>query len=145
MRTLNYVKILFLLTIAVTFAACGDKYYDDEYLKNSDEKLCRTSWVDDYINEDDELCVHTLEFYTSGKGLDILRKYRKIPSNNWENTHYQESTISFDWKWMDNTMEGLILDYTKSISYFDNVWVRERYLSGKLNGEHVTYIDKRYY
>ena len=36
-------------------------------------------------------------------------------------------------------MEGLELDYIdKGVISFDNVWVRENYLSGKIRGKEIT-------
>lgn len=40
MKTLNVGKILFLLMIVMGLSSCGDEYYTDDYLRNSDEKLC---------------------------------------------------------------------------------------------------------
>ena len=42
-------------------------------------------------------------------------------------------------------MEGLELDYGASnVVYFDNVWTRENYLSGRLNGKDVLFsISKK--
>lgn len=42
----------------------------------------------------------------------------------------------FTWRWIDNSREGLVLNYgAGDIKYFENVWVRDHYLSGKLDGE----------
>lgn len=42
-------------------------------------------------------------------------------------------------------MEGLILDYgADDRIYFDNVWVREHNLSGKLEGVVVMFVDASY-
>ena len=47
--------------------------------------------------------------------------------------------------WMDKSMEGLTLNYgAGEIKYFDNVWVREHYLSGKLDGVVVMMVDANY-
>jgi hypothetical protein len=46
---------------------------------------------------------------------------------------------------MDKSMEGLTLNYgAGEIKYFDNVWVREHYLSGKLDGVVVMMVDANY-
>ena len=39
MKTLNGGKILFLLMIVMGVSSCGDEYYTDDYLRNSDEKF----------------------------------------------------------------------------------------------------------
>ena len=42
-------------------------------------------------------------------------------------------------------MEGLTLNYgAGEIKYFDNVWVREHYLSGQLDGVVVMMVDANY-
>lgn len=43
MKTLNYAKILLLMVTILGMTSC-DKYYDDEYLRNSDNKLCGYNW-----------------------------------------------------------------------------------------------------
>ena len=46
---------------------------------------------------------------------------------------------------MDSAKEGLRLDFgAGNIVYFENVWVREHYLSGKLDGVEVTFADADY-
>lgn len=40
MKTLNFMKTLFLLVAIVGLSSCGDKYYSDDYLRNSNAKLC---------------------------------------------------------------------------------------------------------
>ena len=48
----------------------------------------------------------------------------------------------FTWKWADNSKETLILIFpANEVKYFENVWVRDHYLSGKLDGEVVTLTD----
>ena len=42
--------------------------------------------------------------------------------------------------WIDQEMEGLRLDRgANEVYYFENVWVRQNYLSGKLDGVEVTF------
>lgn len=49
------------------------------------------------------------------------------------------------WKWIDNSREGLILNYgSGDVKIFENVWVREHYLSGKLDGEIMMLTASRY-
>lgn len=139
MKTLNYVKVLLLSVLTFGITSCGDEYYTDDYLKNSDEKLCRVEWVDTYITEDDELCTHTLYFELDGSGRDV-RRYQFREGSGWT-THYTEIREPFTWKWVDKkTMEALYMDYMKEgRKLFENVWVREHYLSGRLEGYHVTF------
>ena len=52
-------------------------------------------------------------------------------------------SYNFDWEWIDQEMEGLKLDRgAGEIHYFDNVWVRQNYLSGKLDGIEVTFVKE---
>lgn len=45
----------------------------------------------------------------------------------------------------DNSREGLILNYgSGDVKIFENVWVREHYLSGKLDGKIMMLTASRY-
>lgn len=140
MKTLNAGKILLLLMVVIGLSSCGDEYYTDDYLRNSDEKLCNRVWVEEYETNDNELCEHYLEFSRNGSGKETF-KYKPIDGRK-----PYESSYRFDWAWIDNSMEGLILDYGgNDRSFFDNVWVREHNLSGKLDGVIVSFVDANYY
>lgn len=140
MKTLNAGKILLLLMVVIGLSSCGDEYYTDDYLRNSDEKLCNRVWVEEYETNDNELCEHYLEFSRNGSGKETF-KYKPIDGRK-----PYESSYRFDWAWIDNSMEGLILDYGgNDRSFFDNVWVREHNLSGKLDGVIVAFVDANYY
>lgn len=47
---------------------------------------------------------------------------------------------------MDRRYDGrYCFDYgVNGVTYFDNVWVREHNLSGKLNGKVVVFVDSKY-
>lgn len=142
MKTLNYVKILLLCVFAVSLASCGDDNYYTT-IENSDDKLCRT-WEEEYMTERngvEVLCKHQLQFAkTDNSGQDIKAYYREG-----ERDPYNTDTRRFFWKWMDSAKEGLIMDYgAGEIKYFDNVWIREHYLSGKLDGVIVMLVDAKY-
>ena len=140
MKTLNAGKILLLLMVVIGLSSCGDEYYTDDYLRNSDEKLCNRVWVEEYETNDNELCEHYLEFSRDGSGKETF-KYKPIDGRK-----PYESSYRFDWAWIDNSMEGLILDYGGNDRvFFDNVWVREHNLSGKLDGVIVSFVDANYY
>lgn len=140
MKTLNVGKILLLLMVVIGLSSCGDEYYTDDYLRNSDEKLCNRVWVEEYETNDNELCEHYLEFSRNGSGKETF-KYKPIDGRK-----PYESSYRFDWAWIDNSMEGLILDYGGNDRiFFDNVWVREHNLSGKLDGVIVAFVDANYY
>ena len=140
MKTLNVGKILLLLMVVIGLSSCGDEYYTDDYLRNSDEKLCNRVWVEEYETNDNELCEHYLEFSRNGSGKETF-KYKPIDGRK-----PYESSYRFDWAWIDNSMEGLILDYGGNDRvFFDNVWVREHNLSGKLDEVIVAFVDANYY
>lgn len=138
MKPLNYLKIAFVLVAAMTLAACGDDYYTDDYLKNSDEKLCRKYWVDQYVTADDKLCTHTIYFDLSGGGSDT-KKFQNREGTGWSSQYSQESQ-TITWMWADKHMETLYITLAKDgMVTFENVWVREQYLSGKLGGNIVSF------
>lgn len=141
MKTLNYVKILLLCVFTLSLASCGDEYYTDDYLRNSDDKLCGKTWVEEFYTENDEFCKHQLKFAIDHSGREMFQYYR-----NGESRPYKENSYTFDWKWMDSEMENLEINYgAGDIIYFDNVWVREHNLSGKLDGTIVMFVDANYY
>ena len=140
MKTLNVGKILFLLMISVALSSCGDEYYTDDYLRNSDEKLCSKVWVEEYETTNNEFCKHYLEFSYNGSGRETFVYTPSDGRKSYENSY------DFDWYWMDDAMEGLVLHYgANDRIFFDNVWVREHNLSGKLDGIIVMFVDADYY
>ena len=88
-----------------------------------------------------ELKCHQLKFAKAdNSGQEIWEYYR-----GGESRPYETTSRTFTWKWMDKSMEGLTLNYgAGEIKYFDNVWVREHYLSGKLDGVVVMMVDANY-
>ena len=141
MRTLNYAKICLLAVLAFSLAACGDKYYSDEYLRNSNEKLCSKTWVEEYTTVDNDLCKHQLRFSRDLSGRETYQFYR-----TGENRPYRENSYIFSWNWIDSDMENIEINYGGGdIIFFDNVWVREHNLQGKWDGEIVMFVDANYY
>lgn len=114
-------------------------------MQNSDDKLCERTWIEEYQTENKDgvevLCSHQLKFAkVDNSGQEIWEYYR-----GGESRPYETVSRTFTWKWMDKSMEGLALNYgAGEIKYFDNVWVREHYLSGKLDGVVVMMIDANY-
>ena len=139
MKTLNFVKILLFSVIAVSLASCGDDIYYT--MQNSDNKLCGKVWMEQYWNENGELCEYMLKFEK------IKKNNREVLSGKEKTITYKKGGIAtlerhFTWEWMDSSMEGLILYFgPDEVSYFENVWVREHYLSGKLDGIVVVLTD----
>ena len=143
MKTLNYVKILLLCVFTIGLASCGDDVYYT--MQNSDDKLCGKTWIEEYQTENKDgvevLCSHQLKFAKAdNSGQEIWEYYR-----GGESRPYETTSRTFTWKWMVKSMEGLTLNYgAGEIKYFDNVWVREHYLSGKLDGVVVMMVDANY-
>lgn len=144
MRTWNLMSLLIACVWVCTLTACGDDitYYT---IQNSDEALCAHTWMEEYetTNEDGVMvnCVHQLKFsVTNHSGQEIHQYYY-----TGETRPYYETTHNFTWSWLDNTKEGLSMDFgAGNMVYFENVWVREHYLSGKLDGKEVTFTDANY-
>ena len=144
MRSLNFVKMLFVSVCITLLSSCGDDitYYT---IQNTDEGLCAHTWMEEYDMTNEEgiavRCVHQLKFTaTDHSGQEIHQYYY-----TGETRPYREVTRNFDWQWMDDSKEGLRLNFgAGSIIYFENVWVREHYISGKLNGKDVTLTDANY-
>lgn len=140
MKKLAGLKILLLLTVILGLASCGDDnvYYT---IQNSDEKLCGATWLEEYptLNADnvEVICNHQLKFVKSKSGNDGQEVWEYYRSG--ETRPYETVSKRFTWNWLDSNMEGLELNYGGGeIVYFDNVWVRENYLSGSLDGVYVT-------
>lgn len=74
MKRLNYARFVLLFIMTLGLGACGDDvYYTDDYLRNSDEKLCGKSWVETYITKDGvDLCTHILYFRLDHKGKETI-------------------------------------------------------------------------
>ena len=140
MKTLNFMKTLFLLVAIVGLSSCGDKYYSDDYLRNSNAKLCGKTWVNDSEKNDvDEWVRHTLKFDDNGRLAETYAYYHVN-----ESQPYRTETNNLTWSWIDDTMEGIVFDYgVNGVTYFDNVWVREHNMSGKLNGKVVVFVDSK--
>lgn len=138
------LKILLLLTVFLGLASCGDDnvYYT---IQNSDEKLCGSTWVEEFQTTNDDnvevICNHQLKFAKSKSGNDGQEVWEYYRSG--ETRPYETVSKRFSWSWLDSNMEGLELNYGGGeITYFDNVWVRENYLSGMLDGVNVTFRRK---
>lgn len=139
MKTLNFVKMLLLCVITLSMTSCGDDNY--YVMQNSDDKLCGKTWVEEYNSAENELCKHQLKFAKDYSGKETFQYYR-----NGESRPYRESSFTFDWRWIDSSMENIEMNYGGGdIVYFDNVWTRDHNLSGKLNGEIVMFVDANYY
>lgn len=132
MKIMNFVKIVLLCMTLMGLASCGDDNYYT--IQNSDEKLCSDMWLEEYTTEDGEYR-HILEFTKEKQnGKEVLSGKETWIVYQAGRVHTIEK--DFTWQWIDNSKEGLVMYYgAGDVKYFENVWVREHYLSGKLDGE----------
>ena len=77
MKRLNCTRFALLLILVLGLGACGDDvYYTDDYLRNSDEKLCGKTWTENVEADDNMDCVHQLKFSQNRSGQEIFEYYR---------------------------------------------------------------------
>ena len=133
-KTFDIWFLLLLMGIGLT--SCGDTYYTDDFLNNSSEKLCNCVWeevYDTYTENMEVECVHRIQFNTKDghESVTYFREGQSIPISKQE--------YAFFWEWGED-METIKLKYgTGNNDLFENVWVRQTYLSGKLHGKVVTF------
>lgn len=84
----------------------------------------------------------------------VVRQYKLTFYS--KNQKGQELTVTYDedgktsvdrefsWRWVDNSKEALLLTFTTGEKVFENVWVREHYLSGRLDGEIIVLTEEGY-
>lgn len=136
MKTLNYMKVLLLCILTLSFASCGDDVYYT--MENNDDKLCGKTWVKESQNAEGLPTTYQLRFFKDkNKGQELSITYDaggKVTIDR-----------EFTWQWTDDSKEALKLTFADNkVKYFDNVWVRDHYLSGELNGEMITLVDANY-
>lgn len=138
MKTKNLMKLFLILVATISLSACDE--WNDGIERNSTQALCSKIWVETYTTSDHYYCTHKLSFNPQGKGQEIFI-YNNLDLNNKPlPTVAKTISYSFTWEWDNDNMECLIMNYgNNDILYFENVWVRNDYLSGKLNGENVTF------
>lgn len=128
------IPLLCMLWMAVL--SCGDDVYYT--MENSDQKLCGKTWLKEYVTDNGLAGSYQLRFYMdNNKGQELTTTY----DAGGKTTVDRE----FTWQWADGSEEGLRMKFNdNTIKYFDNVWVREHYLSGELEGEYILLIDTNY-
>lgn len=132
MKTFNFVKILLFTVVALGFASCGDDVYYT--MQNSDNKLCGKVWVNGSEIDGGKSYTYKLKFDKNNKGQEVTVTY----DAGGKTTVDRE----FSWRWGDSSKESLRLTFADGkVRYFENVWVREHYLSGELDGEAITLTD----
>lgn len=121
--------------LTLSFVSCGDDVYYT--MKNSDEDLCDKRWVADYVTDDGLGGTYQLQFYKNGKGQEVTVT---VVSGG-------TSTVDkeINWHWTDDSKECLQWIYTdNSVKYLENVWVRQHYLSGELDGKQIVFVEAGY-
>ena len=120
--------------MTLSLCSCGD----DEDTPSLDDKLCRT-WMQETVI-DNITYTHKLKFVRKGNsGQEIKMEFNANTATT--NTE----TRDFTWQWKDNAKECLVLNYgAGETKYLENVWVREHYLTGLLNGEVIMMVDEDY-
>ena len=136
MKTLNVGKILLLCAFAIGLTSCGDDVYYT--MENSDKKLCDRTWVDESETNEGAPCTYQLKFFKdNNKGQELTITY----DEGGKTTVDRE----FSWRWEDNSKEALRMTFPDGkVKYFENVWVRDHYLSGKLDGKIIMMTDASY-
>ncbi len=137
MKILDFAKIMLLCVITMGLTSCGDDIYYTT-MQNSDEKLCGKNWTEEYETAEGTY-TYQLRFANDKNSTSV--EVTKVVRGS-------ETTITerlFSWKWADDSKEALILIFPSdnSVKYIENVWVRDHYLSGKLDGKVVTLKDIR--
>lgn len=136
MKTLNCVKILLLCTFVIGLMSCGDDVYYT--MENSDKKLCDRTWVDESETNEGSPCTYQLKFFKdNNKGQELTITYDESGKTTVDR--------EFSWRWADNSKEALRMTFPDGkVKYFENVWVRDHYLSGKLDGKIIMMTDASY-
>lgn len=82
-------------------------------------------------------CTYQLRFYKDNQGQEVTTTYDaggKVIIDR-----------GFTWRWTDGSKEALRLTFNDGkVKYFENVWVRDHYLSGKMDGKIVMMTDASY-
>lgn len=134
MKIFNFVKAVLLLVVVVGMCSCGDEYYVD--YQNTNEKLCNKDWIENVDVNTDEWYKHILRFNEDGTFSETKAYYRNDESEPYRTVQ----THKLGWSWADDAKERLILEYNNvSYVYFDNVMLREHYLTGVLEGVSVMF------
>ncbi len=141
MEKKTYLKLLLLLVITFSFTACYQDENDDVYYNTSD-MLCSKTWVETFTTSDHYFCTHKLIFAYNGSGQEAFI-YNNIDINGKPLSGIVKTeSYSFSWDWYNSNHECIVMSYgSNNKLYFDNVWVRNDYLSGKLNGDNVTFMN----
>lgn len=136
MKTCNFVKMLTACMLSFLFLSCGDDIVY-ETIKNTDEGLCDRTWIMQTEQDGAVVRQYKLTFYSKNqKGQELTVTYDEDGKTSVDR--------EFSWRWVDNSKEALLLTFTTGEKVFENVWVREHYLSGRLDGEIIVLTEEGY-
>lgn len=137
MKTVGFTKIVLFVVLLLSVSACSDRYYVD--YRNTTEKLCNRDWVMDVFLDTDngDFSKTIFLFYENGKYDQTIAYYHA----NSIKPYNKETRYDLDWKWTDDSCERIVLGNKTTTVYFDNVMVRDHYLTGVLDGEAVMFSD----
>lgn len=136
MKTLNCLRTVVMCFFAIGLWSCGDDVYYT--MENSDKKLCDRTWINEFETDEGKMCTYQLRFFKdSKKGQELTTTY----DDGGKTTVDRE----FSWRWTDDSKEALKLSFAdETVKYFENVWVRDHYLSGELDGKAMVMTDANY-
>ncbi|WP_321517132.1 hypothetical protein [uncultured Bacteroides sp.] len=141
MKKKTYLELLLLMVITFSFTACDINNNDEPYL-NTTDGLCSKTWVETYTTKNNLYCTHKLSFAYNGAGQELFIYNNLDINGNPLNTVIKTESYNFNWDWDTSNNECLVLDYgNNTVLYFDNVWVRNDYLSGKFEGDNVLFSN----
>jgi len=140
MKKKTYFELLLLLVITFSLTACSIDEDNDPYYKTT-ENLCSKTWVETYRTVSNLYCTHKLSFAYNGVGQETFIYNNLDAYGKPLNIILNITTSNFNWSWYNSNNECLVLDYGNNVLYFDNVWVRNDNLSGKLEGSYVNFIN----
>lgn len=143
MKRTFIVPLLGTLFLMLLFGGCTDDQDDDLGRETNAYLLCKNVWVDNFNVSDYEYCHQELIFRVDGSG----QNYREFYQRDAAGRPFGPAEIvsaPFRWYWDDECQEAIVFVYSNnSRSYFENVWIRQHYLSGRLDGTDVVYIDSK--
>lgn len=137
MKVLGFVKIALFLVVLLATTACSDRNYID--YRNTDEELCNKEWIRDVVlnEKTGEWYRCIFKFYENGK-CDRTNAYYEEGKSKPVSS---ETFYDIGWRWADDSKERIVLSNKTIVTYFDNVMVRDHYLTGVLDGEAVMFTD----
>lgn len=137
-------RIILLLAMSLSvfmFTSCEDVNIDLEIGNNTDRYreatnyLCSRVWVEEWIDDKDELHRQELRFDYNNTGLDYVRIIDRRG-----NVH--EFSKRFVWDWFNANFSSIRLDYGDGFSYMDNIIMRRNRLKCLFDSYPATFFGE---